>query len=140
HAYLRTLEEALMALCAQWGVSTARLPGQTGVWTADKSRKLASLGIAIRRWGTFHGFALNVTTELSRFSTLNPCGLPAQVMTSLAAEGATLDGRAPTVSGIVAGAVRSLSTHLKRDFGLCTAADCGVDALLATARTPAAIG
>jgi lipoyl(octanoyl) transferase len=140
HAYLRTLEEALIALCAAWGVAASRREGLTGVWTADQSRKLASLGIAIRRWVSFHGFALNVTTELSHFAALNPCGLPSQVMTSLAAEGAARDGRAPAVTELLAEAVRIFSTHLRRDFTLCTAADCGVDELLATATTPAAIG
>jgi lipoyl(octanoyl) transferase len=58
------------------------------VWTADQARKLASIGIAVRRWVTFHGFALNVTTDLSAFSAINPCGLEARVMSSLHAEGA----------------------------------------------------
>jgi lipoate-protein ligase B len=51
HAYLRGLEEALCLLCAQLGVSATRKEGYTGVWTADQARKLASLGIAVRRWG-----------------------------------------------------------------------------------------
>ena len=133
HAYLRALEDALGALCQECGVATGRKAGLTGVWTADQGRKLASLGIAVRRWVTFHGFALNVTTELGRFATLNPCGLSAQVMTSLQAEGAQLAGRSVSVQGLVAAAVRLLSVHLRRDFALCAAADCGVAELLAEA-------
>lgn len=134
HAYLRALEDAVGALCQECGVAVGRRPGQTGVWTADEQRKLASLGIAVRRWVTFHGFALNVTTELSRFATLNPCGLSAQVMTSLQAEGATCSGAAVSVTGLLAGAVRHLSTHLGRDFRLIPAADSGLGELLAGAQ------
>lgn len=138
HAYLRALEDAVGDLCKECGVAVGRRPGQTGVWTADAERKLASLGIAVRRWVTFHGFALNVTTDLSRFATLNPCGLPAQVMTSLHAEAATLDGAAVSVRGLVAGALRHLSAHLRRDFQLRSAADCGLDELIAAAAEPPA--
>lgn len=94
HGYLRLLEEGLMAACGDLGLATDRNPGWTGVWTASPEadaaasgpRKLASIGIAVRRWVTMHGFALNVATDLSRFSTINPCGLDAAVMTSLARE------------------------------------------------------
>ena len=126
HAYLRALEEALIGLCADCGVATSRKQGWTGVWTADQQRKLVSLGIAVRRWVTFHGFALNVTTELGRFAALNPCGLAAAVMTSLEVEAATLDGQAATVTGLLAGAVRHLSVQLRRNFELRSVADCGL--------------
>jgi lipoate-protein ligase B len=57
------------------------------VWVQRNERKLASIGIACRRWVTFHGLALNVTTDLSYFARINPCGFDAAVMTSVAAEG-----------------------------------------------------
>lgn len=136
HAYLRALEDALGELCAECGVAVGRRPGQTGVWTADGQRKLVSLGIAVRRWVTFHGFALNVTTDLARFGTLNPCGLSAQVMTSLRAEGATLAGQPVTVEGLLGAAGRHLSRHLHRDFELRPLADCGLGELLARAGQP----
>lgn len=136
HAYLRALEDGLAALGAECGVPTGRKPGQTGVWTADEQRKLASLGIAVRRWVTFHGFALNVTTELSRFATLNPCGLSARVMTSLHAEGARLAGEPVTVAGLLPAALRHLSVHLRRDFELRAAVDCDLAEPLARARQP----
>ncbi len=142
HVYLRTLEEALIALCAEWGVETSRREGLTGVWTADGERKLASLGIAVRRWVTFHGFALNVTTELARFSALNPCGLSAQVMTSLSAEGGARQQQAPTVAALVDGAVRCFSACLRREFVLTAAPNDGdvAAALLGEAVSPATIG
>lgn len=97
HRYLRALEGGLIDLCAACGVRAGRRAGATGVWThsavaapgvngaegAEEPRKIASMGIAVRRWVTFHGFALNVTTDLSRFTAINPCGFRAEVMTSL---------------------------------------------------------
>lgn len=98
HRYLRALEGGLIDLCAACGVRAGRRAGATGVWThstgeapgvngaagAEEPRKIASMGIAVRRWVTFHGFALNVTTDLQRFTAINPCGFRAEVMTSLA--------------------------------------------------------
>jgi lipoyl(octanoyl) transferase len=70
HAYLRNLEEALLGVCQDIGLHGRRNPGWTGVWIGE--RKVASIGIAVRKWVTMHGFALNVATELSRFATINP--------------------------------------------------------------------
>ncbi len=81
HAFLRALEQGLIDACAALGLAAGRNPGWTGVWLGEK--KLASIGIAVRRWVTFHGVALNVCTDLSRFGAINPCGLHASVMTSL---------------------------------------------------------
>lgn len=113
HRYLRALEGALIDLCAGCGVATGRKAGATGVWTADSARKLASMGIAVRRWVTFHGFALNVNTELTRFSAINPCGFSAQVMSSLAAE---KDDAALTVEATIDRAIAALGVRLHRDF------------------------
>src|SRR4051794_1453305 len=71
HAYLRNLEEALIGVCGAVGLAGARKAGWTGVWIGD--RKVASIGIAVRKWVTMHGFALNVATDLSRFAAINPC-------------------------------------------------------------------
>lgn len=71
--YLRSLEESLIALLIEHGLVASREPGFTGVW--HKEGKLAAIGIAVKRWVTFHGFALNVTTDLSYFELINPCGL-----------------------------------------------------------------
>lgn len=85
HAFLRNLEQAVIETCARSGVATDREPGKTGVWTTTElgRKKLCSMGIACRKWVTFHGLALNVTTDLSYFARINPCGFEATVMTSL---------------------------------------------------------
>ena len=85
HAFLRNLEEAVIQTCARTGVTADREPGKTGVWTTTPlgRKKLCSMGIACRKWVTFHGLALNVTTDLSYFARINPCGFEATVMTSL---------------------------------------------------------
>jgi lipoate-protein ligase B len=86
HVYLRNLEEAIIRALAGFGLTGARKPEWTGVWTADGGRKLASIGVAVKRWVTLHGFALNVSTDLRRFAAINPCGLDAAVMGSMAGE------------------------------------------------------
>lgn len=85
HAFLRNLEEAVIETCTRSGVEADREPGKTGVWTSTElgRKKLCSMGIACRKWVTFHGLALNVTTDLSYFARINPCGFEATVMTSL---------------------------------------------------------
>ncbi len=85
HKFLRNLEEAVIRTCARVGVTADREPGKTGVWTTTSlgRKKLCSMGIACRKWVTFHGLALNVTTDLSYFARINPCGFEASVMTSL---------------------------------------------------------
>jgi lipoate-protein ligase B len=83
HIYLRNLEEALLRTVARFGITGARKEAWTGVWTAGGERKLASIGVAVKRWVTLHGFALNVSTDLGRFASINPCGLEATVMGSM---------------------------------------------------------
>ncbi len=84
HWYLRQLEDALMQALGTLGVEAGRNPGLTGVWTAG--RKIASIGIHVKQWVTFHGFALNVTTDLAYFDLIVPCGIENVVMTSVAEE------------------------------------------------------
>ncbi len=86
HVYLRNLEEAIIRACARFGLPGERKSGWTGVWTAGGARKLASIGVAVKRWVTMHGFALNVSTDLGRFGAINPCGLDAAVMGSMSGE------------------------------------------------------
>jgi len=91
HWYLRTLEAAIVRALADLGVSGAGpVPGRTGVWV-DGRRKICSIGIAVRRWVTWHGFALNVGPDLSGFVPITPCGLSGVEMTSVAREGGTAD-------------------------------------------------
>jgi len=85
HEHLRGIEEALIRACATFGVAAGRRENLTGVWAAN--RKLASIGVGVRKWVSMHGFALNVTHEcLSAFSAITPCGLDGVAMTSLEAE------------------------------------------------------
>jgi lipoyl(octanoyl) transferase len=84
HWYLRTLEQALIDALTGLGIAADRNPGYTGVWT--NGRKIASIGIHVKQWVTWHGFALNVTTDLSQFGRIVPCGIPGVEMTSIERE------------------------------------------------------
>jgi len=82
--FLRGLEEVLLrALATAVGLAGRRRPGYTGVWLGE--RKVASIGVAVTGWVTFHGFALNVATDLGYFDRIEPCGLPSAVMTTVSA-------------------------------------------------------
>jgi len=82
--YVHDLEEVLIATLADFNVFAGRHPLHRGVWVQE--RKIASLGIRISRWVTCHGFALNVSTDLSYFELMNPCGITGCAMTSLERE------------------------------------------------------
>ncbi len=88
HRYLRNLEDAVIATCRRFDLEADREPGKTGVWmtTGAGRQKLCSMGIACRKWVTFHGLALNVSTDLDYFRRINPCGFEPSVMTSIAAQ------------------------------------------------------
>ena len=84
HWYLRTLEQALIEALGILGIPAERNPGLTGVWTCG--RKIASIGIHVKQWVTWHGFALNVTTDLADFDRIVPCGIQGVEMTSVQKE------------------------------------------------------
>jgi lipoyl(octanoyl) transferase len=84
HVYLRSLETAVIRLVESFGVDAMFCEGKTGVWIDN--RKIASIGIGVRRWITMHGFALNVSSDLSGFLSITPCGLTGVRMTSLSLE------------------------------------------------------
>lgn len=111
HKYLRNLEQALIDGLAELGLAASRREGWTGAWVGD--RKIASIGIAVRRWVTLHGLALNVATDLSRFALLRPCGLDAAVMTSVSRE----LGRNVSVEEVNPIVQRHLGRIFGRDFG-----------------------
>lgn len=102
--YLRRLENAVVDLAATYGVEAVGSPGYAGVWIGDD--KLCAIGVAIKRGVSFHGFALNVATDLSHFETIVPCGLDGKGVTSLTA----LTGRPVQVSE----AAERLVPHLAR--------------------------
>lgn len=81
HKYLRNLEETIILSLADFGIRGRRIKGITGVWT--KWHKIASIGVGVRRWVTYHGFALNVNTDLSYFDMIVPCGIENVKMTSI---------------------------------------------------------
>ncbi|MEW6143792.1 MAG: lipoyl(octanoyl) transferase LipB [Thermodesulfobacteriota bacterium] len=81
HKYLRNLEETIIVSLGNFGIRGRRIEGVTGVWT--KWHKIASIGVGVRRWVTYHGFALNVNTDLSYFDMIVPCGIENVQMTSI---------------------------------------------------------
>jgi lipoate-protein ligase B len=82
HRYLRALESALIDVLAEYGIPAGVSPGRTGVWAGEE--KIASIGVAVRRWVSYHGFALNVSPDLRGFDLIHPCGLHGVRMTSMA--------------------------------------------------------
>jgi lipoyl(octanoyl) transferase len=86
HAYLRLLEEVLIRSVGALGLAAHRRDGKTGIWLG--TRKVAAIGVAVRRWVTYHGFALNVNANLNHFQGIVPCGIQATdgTVTSLEAE------------------------------------------------------
>src|SRR6267154_4031662 len=83
--YVRTLEDAMIRATAEFGVTSERLAGKTGIWvrTGNTEEKLAAIGVHISRWVTSHGFAYNVSTDLRNFDLIVPCGIAGCKATSL---------------------------------------------------------
>jgi lipoyl(octanoyl) transferase len=86
HWYVRSLEQVLIDALERLGIAADRVEGLPGVWV-DGRRKIGSIGVAIRRWVTWHGFALNVSPDLGGFASITPCGIVGVEMTSVAREG-----------------------------------------------------
>lgn len=93
HGYLRSLEDSIILTLAEFGLKGER-NGPAGVWVGNK--KVCSIGIAVRKWVTYHGFALNVDPDIEHFSLINPCGLDSQEITSMAG----LLGNAPAMDSV----------------------------------------
>jgi len=110
HRYVRTLEDVLIDVCGNFGIAAQRRSGQTGVWVG--AAKIASIGVGVRRWTTFHGVALNVSTDLRFFDHIVSCRMPDVRMTSIARE----CGRAPSMDDVRAAFVR----HFRAAFGYAT--------------------
>ena len=86
--FVRTLETALIGVCAEVGVDAVRIDGRSGVWISDGKgdRKISAIGIRVASGVTMHGFALNVSPDLSKFNQIVPCGIDDAAVTSLAIE------------------------------------------------------
>lgn len=85
--FVRDLEDSIIAACERYGVMGRHVDKKPGVWITDRlkrERKIGSIGVAVSHWVTYHGFALNVNTDLSYFQLINPCGYSSHVMTSIA--------------------------------------------------------
>ncbi|MHB9035298.1 MAG: lipoyl(octanoyl) transferase LipB [Armatimonadota bacterium] len=102
HSYLRALEQTVIDTLAEFGLEGNR-NGPAGVWVKD--RKVCSIGIAVRKWVTYHGFALNVNPNLSHFELINPCGLVSEQITSMA----ELLGAAPDMRDVREAYARAFS-------------------------------
>lgn len=127
HWYLRQLENVLIRALGELGAEAFRVPGYTGVWVGDPAatsedgrragmaRKIASLGVHVSRWVTWHGFALNVTDEpLRRFDLIVPCGISGVRMTSLQSEGAVHD-RDSVEQALGLGFADAFESEVRRD-------------------------
>jgi lipoyl(octanoyl) transferase len=90
HKYMRLLEESIILTLADYGISAGRIEGLTGVWLdfveKRNPRKICAMGVKSSRWVTMHGFALNVTTDLSYFGNIVPCGIDDKAVTSMEME------------------------------------------------------
>ncbi len=117
HWYLRQVEEGLIRTLATYGIPAERNAGFTGVWTAG--RKIASIGVHARNWVTWHGFALNVATDLSYFNLMTPCGIDGVVMTSMSRE---QPERAITLDDVAAEAARQFAELFELEARAVTAA------------------
>lgn len=84
HVYLRQIESLLIDFASGFGIDACRRDGLTGVWVG--SRKLASIGVGVRKWVSMHGFGLNISSDLSGYEAITPCGISDVTMTSLSTE------------------------------------------------------
>ncbi len=108
HRWLRALEEAIIVALAAHDLEARRVPGRTGVWL-DEHRKIASIGVAVRRWVGYHGFALNVCPDLAGFELIHPCGLHGIRMTSMHE---ALGGRGPSLAQMRHSVTEALAVQL----------------------------
>ena len=116
HWYLRRLEAGLIQALAAMGIEGTTAAGLTGVWTGG--RKIASIGIHVKQWVTLHGFALNVTTDMTYFDLIVPCGIPNVVMTSVSRELGRTDAAAlweETRTAVIEGLARELDLEVIHD-------------------------
>jgi lipoate-protein ligase B len=119
HKLLRNLEEAIIRSLKDFQIEGVRLTGKTGVWVKDPASssktedeanflKIASIGVAVKRWVTYHGLSLNVNPDMSHYSQINPCGFPSSCMTSMQ----LLLGNPPSMAHVKSSLIKHLLTVL----------------------------
>lgn len=107
HRFVRSIEASLIDALRALRVEARRIEGLTGVWSGE--RKIASIGVGIRKWVTYHGFALNVTTDLSYFRRIHLCGLKGREATSIA----EVMGDAPPMKAVREAVASACDRHLE---------------------------
>jgi lipoyl(octanoyl) transferase len=107
-AYVRSLEQVLLEVCAQVGLPTRRVEGRSGVWTEDGQRKVAAIGIRVARGVTMHGFALNCDNSLAAYDAIVACGIAEASVTTLSEE----LGRPVAVADVLPLVTSLLAVHL----------------------------
>lgn len=112
--YLRNLEIVLIELLKTYGIAGEARGGATGVWIVGQQKKIASIGVALTGWVTYHGIALNVENDLTGFARIQPCGFSASVMTSLK----EVLGTSPSMSQVKQDFVRVFAETFKRQPSL----------------------
>jgi lipoyl(octanoyl) transferase len=110
HRYVRDLETVMIAVCGAHGVEAGRVQGLSGAWVGD--RKIGAIGVRISRWITSHGLAFNVTTDLSCFDLIVPCGIADRGVTSLARE----LGRPVSLGGVADRLVEAFASVFEREI------------------------
>jgi lipoyl(octanoyl) transferase len=111
HRYVRDLEAVMIRLCASYGVTADRSSGLSGAWVGD--RKIGAIGVRISRWITSHGLAFNVSTDVSYFDLIVPCGIADKGVTSLSVE----LGRAASVDEVADAFVQAFASVFDRSVG-----------------------
>lgn len=107
HRFVRSIEAALIGALGELGVASRRIDGLTGVWVGE--RKIASIGVGVRKWVTYHGFALNVSTDLSWFRRIHLCGLKGREATSVA----EVTGEVPPMDAVRGAVSRECARRLR---------------------------
>jgi lipoyl(octanoyl) transferase len=138
--YVRQLEEAMIRTSAEYGITAERREGRTGIWvnvtSADGSadeEKLGAIGVHISRWVTSHGLAYNVSTDLSYFDLIVPCGIAGKRATSLN----HLLNREVEMNNVAPKLVRHMGDCFEREMRAISAAE--LESALATQETPVAV-
>ena len=153
--YVRRMEEALIRLCAHYGVLTSRIPGRTGVWTAvqgglsggpanisGQEKKIAAIGVHVSRGITSHGFAFNLSTDLRDFQWIVPCGIADREVTSLERE-IPNPSQLPTLEQLADAAARYFGQIFDQQILALENGNAGLQTLRSSAAavdTPAAVG